>query len=414
MKKKDFEDFMPDDEDFLPNKDIEGEEDLSFLEIEKELKDEENPFTFDFPFFEDNFEQRDEKTEVREFVEKIPILSPAEVVDQLENYGYKGQIKQKQALALMAYRHIRRLKRLYLEEIERETLPPKQNALLVGPTGCGKTYLVELLFQKILQLPTVIVDVTSFTEAGYVGDDIRTIITRLISKADGKLYLAECGIICLDEFDKLAASSSNSRFSGAGTTKDISGYGVQRELLTMLHGADVSVPMDYGFSEFGSRSIFSTRDVPFIACGAFSGLTELLKEQTKIGFQNDKNSLNNLSTEDVEKFQKYGFMPELIGRFSRIVEFPPLPAETLKQILIENILPQYENEFVGEKLSLKVTEKALDFIVKRSEKRKTGARSLQIELITAIEQAAFETFYQRENVEILIDVKDGKLAHKIS
>ncbi|MCU0240166.1 MAG: AAA family ATPase [Pyrinomonadaceae bacterium] len=384
MKKNDFEDFPFDEEDFFNN--LENE--VNAEEQNSEFDD--NPFPMDFPLFND-VETFDEKAEIREFVEKIPLLSPAEIVEQLEKYGYKGQIKQKQALALMAYRHIRRLKRLHLEEVERETLPPKQNVLLVGPTGCGKTYLVELLFQKILQLPTVIVDITSFTEAGYVGDDIRTIITRLISKAEGKIYLAECGIVCLDEFDKLAASTSNARFSGAGTTKDVSGYGVQRELLTMLHGAEISVPLDYGFSEFGSRSNFSTRDVPFIACGAFSGLSELLKEQTKIGFQNEKNPLKDLSMEDVEKFQKYGFMPELIGRFSRIVEFPPLPADALRQILIENILPQYENEFIGEKLTLKVTENALDFIVKRSEKRKTGARSLQIELITAIEQAAFET-----------------------
>lgn len=407
MKKKDFEEFMFDDEDFFAN--LENEENDS-ENAGDEIDD--NPFPMDFPLFDD-FEKFDEKKAVREFVETIPILSPLEIVNELEKNGYKGQSKQKQSLALMAYRHLRRLKRLHLEEVDRNLLPPKQNVLLVGPTGCGKTYLVELLFQKILQLPTVIVDITSFTEAGYVGDDIRTIITRLIAKADGKIFLAECGIVCLDEFDKLAASTSNARFSGAGTTKDVSGYGVQRELLTMLHGAEVSVPMDYGFSEFGHRTNFSTRDVPFIACGAFSGLSELLKEQTKIGFQNERNPLKDLSMEDVEKFQKYGFMPELIGRFSRIVEFPPLPADTLKQILIENILPQYENEFKGEKLSLKVTEKALDFIVKRSEKRKTGARSLQIELITAIEQAAFETFYQKENVKVKIDIKDGKLVHKL-
>lgn len=353
--------------------------------------------------------------DTREFMAQVPLIAPNAIADELEKLGYKGQTDQRRALSLMAYRHVRRLKRLYVDGEEWSALPPKQNILMLGPTGCGKTFLVELLFQHLLKLPTVIVDITSFTESGYIGDDVRTILTRLIINAGGNPNLAACGVICLDEFDKIASSSSNTRFAGQGTTKDVSGYGVQRELLGMMHGADVVVPMDYGFSEYGYRVQVSTRDLPFIACGAFSGMDELLREnRSSIGFRNvSDDDLSQLTLDEVGSFQKFGFLPELIGRFSRIISFPRLPAETLKQILVENVMPQFKNEFKGEGLELTVTRDALDHIVARSEKRDTGARGLQAELVAAIERAAFDTFMQRSDVEVIIDTKDGQLTSEI-
>ncbi|MCM3900535.1 MAG: AAA family ATPase [Pyrinomonadaceae bacterium] len=353
--------------------------------------------------------------DIREYIAQVPLMAPVAIADELEKLGYKGQTDQRRALSLMAYRHVRRLKRLYVDGEEWSALPPKQNILMLGPTGCGKTFLVELLFQHVLKLPTVVVDITSFTESGYIGDDARTILTRLIINAGGNPNLAACGVVCLDEFDKIASSSSNARFAGQGTTKDVSGYGVQRELLGMMHGAVVVVPMDYGFSEYGYRVQISTRDLPFIACGAFSGMDELLREnRSSIGFRNvDDDDLSQLTLDEVGSFQKFGFLPELIGRFSRIISFPRLPAETLKQILLENVLPQYENEFKGEGLALTVTQSALEHIVARSEKRDTGARGLQAELIAAVERAAFDTFMQRSDVEVVIDTSDGQLTSEI-
>jgi len=353
---------------------------------------------------------------VRAFVDQVPLLSPVDISTELERLGYKGQIDQRRALSLMAYRHVRRLKRIYLDGESPNDLPPKQNVLMLGPTGCGKTFMVELLFQNILKLPTVIVDITSYTESGYIGDDVRTILARLMINANGDEHLAECGVVCLDEFDKIASSSSNARFAGQGTTKDVSGYGVQRELLGMIHGADVVVAMDFGFSAYGQRVEVSTRNIPFIACGAFSGMDELLREnRSNIGFRNAAgDDLSQLTLDEVGSFQKFGFLPELIGRFSRIISFPKLSTETLKQILTENVLPQFSNEFKGEGVELTVTEAALDHLVGRSEKRNTGARGLQTELIAAVERAAFDTFMQKKNARVVIDVKDVGLTSDVS
>ena len=370
--------------------------------------------------FEFNFEEEptfpDEKSEkVKKFVAELPLLTPREIFDELEKQGYKGQDDQRRALSLMAYRHVRRLKRIHVEGVDAKELPPKQNVLMIGPTGCGKTYLVELLFQNIFKIPTVIVDITSFTESGYVGDSVNTLLTRLILNADGDPHLAECGVICLDEFDKLASSGSSARFAGQGTTKDVSGYGVQRELLAMLHGTTITVPMDYGFSEFGYRAELSTHNIPFIVCGAFSGFEEILKEnRSNIGFQQKLGSDSEILTEqEAQSFQRFGFLPELIGRFSRIVSFPKLAHEVLRQILTQNILPQFQNEFAGENLKLNITDEAINFIVKRCEKRGTGARGLQTELITAVESAAFATFGDNSGAEILIKSDGENLTNEI-
>jgi ATP-dependent Clp protease ATP-binding subunit ClpX len=373
----------------------------------------------DLPFnFEDDFNDEityeeipSEKEKVKNFVAELPILNPREIFAELETLGYKGQDEQRRALSLMAYRHVKRLKNIHVEEIDRKTLPPKQNVLMIGPTGCGKTYLVELLFQNIFKIPTVIVDITSFTESGYVGDSVNTILTRLVLHAESNPHLAECGVICLDEFDKLASSGSSARFAGQGTTKDVSGYGVQRELLAMIQGTNVTVPMDYGFSEFGYRSEISTQDIPFVVCGAFSGFEEILKEnRSNIGFQQKNQTDAEILTEqEAQSFQRFGFLPELIGRFSRIVSFPKLQHEVLRQILTDNILPQFQNEFANEGLKLDVTVAAIDFIVKRCDKRGTGARGLQTEIVGAVESAAFENFGVNSGAKIKIDADGEKL-----
>jgi len=186
-------------------------------------------------------EKREKKTVgiIREpaFVNKIrdlPLLSPKKIYALLEYHGYRGQKVARKALSLMAYRHIKRLKKLYIDKKSPEKVTPKFNYLFIGPTGCGKTYIVELLFGKILKIPNVIIDITTYSETGYIGEDVSTILTRLVKAAGDDVRWASCGIVCIDEFDKLATSRSSARFSGEGTTKDVSGLGVQRECDTRL------------------------------------------------------------------------------------------------------------------------------------------------------------------------------------
>ena len=199
-------------------------------------------------------------------------MLPRDIESHVSACGYVGQQKAVRAIALGAYRHVSRLRRIWLEGARRENLPPKTTMLFVGPTGCGKTYLVEILFRDILRLPTVVIDMTGFSETGYVGQDVNSILTRLLYASDMSLAYAAIGIVCLDEFDKLASGQNSAVFSGAGTTKDVSGLGVQRELLKMLESIEIPVPLEYTHSDYAPKAVMTTQDVGFVACGAFSGL----------------------------------------------------------------------------------------------------------------------------------------------
>src|SRR3954451_5182161 len=221
------------------------------------------------------------------FVRELPAVSPRAIFARLEELGYRGQTQARRALALLAYRHVRRIKRIYLDGAKRDQLLPKTNMLLAGPTGCGKTFLVELLFQHILRLPTVIIDITTYSETGYVGQDPSTILTRLLHAADDNPLLASIGIVCLDEFDKIASGQNNAVFAGAGTTKDVTGMGVQRELLKMLESSEVVVPLELTHSTYGDHIVLSTADVAFVAAGAFSGFHQVARSRAsrdRIGF----------------------------------------------------------------------------------------------------------------------------------
>src|SRR4051794_9857333 len=217
------------------------------------------------------------------FVRELPVIPPKRIYTRLEELGYRGQEEARRAVSLMAYRHIKRIKRIYLDGAKREQILPKSNFLLIGPTGCGKTHLVELLFQNILRLPTVIVDITTYSETGYVGQDPNTIVTRLLHAADDNPLLASIGIICLDEFDKIASGQNNAIFAGAGTTKDVTGLGVQRELLKMLEASEVVVPLELTHSSYGDHIVMSTADVAFIAAGAFSGFHQVADRRAATG-----------------------------------------------------------------------------------------------------------------------------------
>jgi ATP-dependent Clp protease ATP-binding subunit ClpX len=363
------------------------------------------------------------------FIRGLPTLAPREIYDRLETLGYRGQRVARRAVALMAYRHIRRIKRLHLDGQPREDVLTKSNYLLIGPTGCGKTHLVELLFGSVLKLPTVVVDVTTYSETGYVGQDPSGILTRLLHAADDNPLIASVGIVCLDEFDKLASGQNNSVFAGAGTTKDVTGMGVQRELLKMLEAADIVVPMELGHATYGDHLVMSTADIAFIAAGAFSGLPQLLRLRGRgrgagIGFGQEQPqgapatyredavavSLSPEEVEEIAHLQAYGFLPELIARFTRIVPFEALSAETLKEILQATVIEQLRLEFEDEGQELVVDDEVLDWVVAQSVKRETGARGLASILTRVVEDAAFESFASGLDGRVVLRV-EGDSVH---
>ncbi|MCX7010991.1 MAG: AAA family ATPase [Candidatus Sumerlaeota bacterium] len=301
---------------------------------------------------------------------EIPIETPREMEERLVRLGYRGQKQARQAVCVFAYRHLQRLRRVFLQEIARESLPPREHLLLAGPSGCGKTYLAESLFRNMLGLPCAVVDITQFSEVGYHGEDVVTLLSRLYEAAGDDLDWASTGLIILDEFDKLASRSLPGRFAG-GPSKDVSGAGVQRELLTLLSGRAAEFPVRApGRPGWGPRLTMPLDNLAFVACGAFSGLSCAAPTDKPIGFHANKIEGSAFRASysdqvDTQAFVRFGLMPELMGRM-RVVPFEPLPADVMRSILEDNALPRYVAEFSCEGIGLVVENCVKDAIIRRA------------------------------------------------
>ncbi|MHA1550026.1 MAG: ATP-dependent Clp protease ATP-binding subunit ClpX [Alphaproteobacteria bacterium] len=334
--------------------------------------------------------------------ETIP--SPSKICERLDSYVI-GQKDAKKALSVAVYNHYKRhLHRFTGEDVEIQ----KSNILFLGPTGVGKTLLAQTL-ARTLDVPFTIADATSLTEAGYVGEDVESIITKLLQSADYDVEKAQKGIIYIDEIDKITRKSDN-----PSLTRDVSGEGVQQALLKLMEGTTCAVSPKAGRKNPAQQDLiqFDTSEVLFICGGAFAGLEKVIMQRTDkkgIGFDAEVKSKNKLDLSaifkkvEVEDLVKYGLIPELIGRMPVVVSLENLDEKALITILTEPknaLVKQYQKLFEMEEVKLTFAEDALHAIAKKALKRKTGARGLR----SILENILLETMYHLPDHKDVIEV----------
>ena len=341
----------------------------------------------------------------KEIEETLQLLTPKEIVDKLNKHVI-GQDEAKKVLSVAVYNHYKRLlqKNNVNDNIEIE----KSNVIMVGETGTGKTLLARTI-ANLLNVPFCIADATVLTEAGYVGEDVESILSRLLQAADYNVQSAERGIVFIDEIDKVARKSDN-----PSITRDVSGEGVQQAMLKLLEGAKVSVPPQGGRKHPEQKMIqIDTKNILFICGGAFDGISKIIERRVKsqsIGFNslsgeefNDEKMLSHVNQLDIKK---YGLIPELIGRFPVLTYLHPLTKETLISILTDPqnaLIKQYVKLFEMDDVKLIIKNEVLNYIVDKAILLKLGARGLRSICEAILTESMFNA-PEKDIKELTIDV----------
>jgi len=376
----------------LPQEEIDSL--IDFLEFDGQFDDES--FDPTIPYDSESLEEMIEKDLGYKSKDELIFdnkLTPKEIKAYLDRFVI-GQEQAKKVISVAVYNHFKRLK-------DKTGLIRKSNILLAGPSGSGKTLLAETL-AKLMDVPFAIADATSLTEAGYVGDDVENVITRLLDAANGNVKKAEIGIVFIDEIDKIARSSGN-----RSITRDVSGEGVQQSLLKIIEGDKITVPVEGGRKHpYGNNVTVDTSNILFICGGAFEGIGEKKKKSSKVGFLAGENvdleGISSLTSIDekvtTEEFIKFGMMPEFMGRLPVVVTLSELTEEELVRVLTEpenSLIKGYEALFEQDGVKLTFDKEALNELARIAIQRKIGARGLR----GIVEEVMLDIMFERPSIE---------------